>query len=241
MKRKILFAILSLSIIILGLTTITFAKYEANEEDFVVYAPQEYYFESDFLTIDNTSYTLQAGIDTITVSLNNYIDELNVSETDILYTIYIEKEGVELTNLSSSGKLTVAEKNEKIHFTGLTAGSYKIVATSTYPYNKTLSAMFIIPDLNVNIEINFNDESNSNFIEIEIVNNDYIGDVTINWVEGLVPNTIKPIMENFGGVSHTITFSNKNSSIVLSFLKTNPSLAYSASITNNVINITQTV
>ena len=239
MKNKILFAVFALSIIILGFTTATFAKYDADEEDLVVYTPQEYYFESDLLTTDNESYTLQANTNNITVTLKNYIDQLNVSKVDISYVISIKKNNVEISDKTTTGTITTLEKNEQISFTNLTVGTYQVIATSTSPYEKTLSATFIIPALDENIEIAVTDESNVSAFELQIISNDYLGDITINWVEGLLPDITNPLMEDFSGTTHTISISNKNSSISLLFFKTNPSKIYSATISNNVITITQ--
>ena len=227
---SICFALIS----IISIVGVTYSKFVWNENEDIVYVPNSYYFESDLLSESGKTHTLQTNTNQISVTLKNYADELRVSSVDISYQISISKNSSVIS--SQNGQILTSEKFEKINFTGLSAGTYVITANSTSPYQKTLTATFVIPSQNTNIEINYVDTTSSNVSRLTIVTNDYEGNITVNWVGGIFADNTCEWLTPASGTTHTLPVS-KNSSYELVFLKSDKNSTFSASISGNIINI----
>ena len=232
MKRLL---IVNLLFIILTLfCTTSFAKYNETTDTNLVYNPDDFYFESDLLTVDNETYILQTNTNHISVRLNNFVDKSNVSKVDIDYNVVVKKNGVEINNFSGQGTILKTEKYKELNFIDLTSGNYYIEAKSTSPYSKVLSATFVIPEENNQIEFLIVDDG-INMVKITLLNNDYIGNLNIEWHEGLVPNVVDPIMKDAGQTSHTIIFTSNKMSLEIVLLKTNINDSYDAYFLDGVL------
>ncbi len=233
LRKLILFAI---PIIFIGTTL---AKYSSNTNQEVVFEAKNFYFESDLLKdfTEPVSYKYQTGIDTISISLKNNIDDYRFSDVEIDYEIMItDIDGNSVNDKSGAvvkkqtGKLSNTNIDSKqIQFTNLTSGIYVVTANATKPYQKSIQGTFTLTENDESIFYEVSDSVNSPVLYLTIISKDYSGDVTINWPEGVVPDSTDSNFENvdtgFLASSTNITF-NANSEYKIQFFKSNPSSVY---------------
>lgn len=235
MKRDFLFLIVTFLVsVLVGFTSVSIAKYQWKENEDVAYIPSSFYFESDLLKTNSATYNLQQNTSEIQIVLKNHADELRFSSSDVSYTILIKKGGVVVSGQTKSGTITTIEKQESIIFSGLSSGAYEVVAQSTSPYTKTISATFIIPALNTAVQATI--ENQTMLGVVTVVTNDFSGTLTINFANSLVPDNTNPSMQGVTGNSFSLVVE-KNSSYNLTFLKTVPSTNYTVSVSGSVVTI----
>ena len=227
--KKILITFL---ILIIMLAVVVFAKYVTDKRPAILVTAGSFYFESDLLTDDTTmkTYTYQEGVDEISVTLQNNIDELRFSEVDIYYTVSLtdieghsvqDKNGTTVANIT--GTLTKDRIDTRtVSFSNLATGSYIVTANATAPYEKEIKANIIITEENSSIEYSVRDTVNSPVIQLTITTNDYSGNVRITWPQGTTPdNTNIDFAGNntgYDGGSQTITYQ-ANSELIIQFFK----------------------
>ena len=235
MKKDLLFLIFAIAVsVIVGAVSVTVAKYQWKESEDILYAPASFYFSSDLLKEENTTYTLQDNAGEISVVLKNYEDSLRVSSNDIVYQVIIKKGEETLSSQTKNGTITTAEKQETITFSGLSVGTYQVIATSSSPYQKSLSATFVIPDSAVSFQTSVSNTSATSVLTI--ITNDYQGNLTISFPSGLVPDNTNPLLQGATGNQVVINVA-KNSSYDLTFLKTITGSTYSVSVSGTTITI----
>ena len=243
MKRRIKKKYTVVFLIIIFIVGIASAMYLINNDKDLVYGAKAFYFNSDLLMLsgnNSKSYTLQNGVDTITVNLKNYEDKLRISEVDINYEVDILDDlgnVVQDKSNNTVGKKTgVLGKNNKseatISFENLKSGSYTVTAISTSPYSQILTATFNVQGILDDIEYSVNDIKNSQIVQLTVKTDDYSGDLNITFPAAIIPDNTDSYFKNYNktsdGNSYTVNFKN-NSENNFKFFKSVPSTVYSKS------------
>lgn len=181
---------------IVGLTWNSAAKYfQANGDEAVVKA-KEFYFTSDYLTLDGgepfTVAPNTGGTVAVTFELRNY-DGLNKSELDIHYEVSVEPSAeVGITygtegNAQGNQIIGVDEGFERVTLSGLKAGvTYTVFATGRNGYEKTLKATFIVDA--VDYGIYKNTKNYGDYVLLTIWTEDKGGTVEFTVPSGLIPD-----------------------------------------------------
>ncbi len=197
-------------ILVLVLAGGTLAKYVFNGDGEVLIFANRFYFSSNLLTKDESSYTLNMATEEVSFTLRNYDDVLRPSEESFSYTISVKCEGEEGTGGAvldtTSGEFAagvVASKTIKL--SGLTEGKTYVVTAvgdsaadtdSTLDgYRKTIEARFIISENNIEIYQEV-DTSNDAYVLLNVWTENLAGDVTINYPTGLIPDNTDSVMED---------------------------------------------
>ena len=216
------------------------AKYVSKKENESLYEAGNFYFCSNELNNNEQipTYTLKTGIDYIEFTINNNEDNLRFSENEINYKVIItDLDGNEVKDKNEkkldeiTSKLEKNKIDSKTHkFENLKDGMYKVTATSTKPYKKEISAIFIITNSNKQIDYQVVDTENSPILKLIITTHDYSGDVVITWPDNVtVDNTIdefRNVKSGYDSSSKTITV-NKNSEYIYQFFKKDPTNLFS--------------
>lgn len=231
---------IALLAILIAFSGYTAAKYVRSQREEPLYVARSFYFESDLLESQASNgeypkYTLQDGTDSIAFQLKNHADDLRFSEVDIDYKVELTtKDGNAVDGQSpKTGELARDRKvDEKIEFTGLSSGTYVVIATATGPYTSTLKAEFTLEAKNEAITASISDSSGSPVLRLTVSTTDYAGDVKITWPDGVRPDNTDPLLSG-AYISGTGTAGNctvdfkANSEYTFLFFKDNPSTTYS--------------
>lgn len=205
-----------------------------------LYEAKNFYFESDLLNSNTNpvSYAYQRGIDSISFELKNNIDELRYSDVEISYVVTINTlDGKQVVDKSGNtvneitGKLTNQNiESKKIEFTNLAEGNYVVIAKSKSPYEKTIQANFTLTGNDYNITYEVSDSKDSPVMRLTVITKDYAGDVTINYPEGVSPDStdskFSSVNSGFAQSSVAIHF-DANSEYTFQFFKKEPTRVFS--------------
>ena len=211
--------LLLIPIVVIGTTFAQYIHQEKLEEE---YHAKNFYFESDLLSdsIEVPEYILPEGINTISFYLKNNADSLRYSEVDINYDVILEKDGQIIK--TNNGKILKNDINsERIEYTNLEKGEYIVKARAISPYEKEISAKFILKEKEEKIEYEVTDVKNSSVVEVKVATKNYSGNLTITYPEGVVPDNTNTKINTFGNNNISINFEN-NSSYTFLFFKTYP-------------------
>lgn len=219
--RLMFFSVLLIALAFaVSMCALVWAKYISQEKKDTVVAAQAFYFESDLLTENGATYTLAPGTTKITFHMKNVADELRISDVEINYTVTVNG------NTYKEGTLGAKKsENQPIYITGLTQGTYEVVATATSPYAKTLKATFVIPAASNEVFYSVSDAANSPVLRVTVWTEDYSGNVTLSWPGGIFPDNTDPLLANATGTSATVNFEN-DSEYTFLFFKANPAAVY---------------
>ena len=127
--------------------------------------------------------------------------------------------------------LQLKDNNKEITFNNLQNGTYKVTATTTAPYKKTLEAIFVISNNDNNIYYEVSDSAGSTVLYLTVTSNDYNGNVNITFPSGLLPDSTDT---NMTGVnlesSKNMSINLKNNSeYSFKFFKEDPQRVFSKS------------
>lgn len=213
------------------------AKYAHKESNEEKGDSEQFYFTSDYLTEEGTTYTLSADTNDLEIELRNYEDVLRWADSEIAYSYTVTKDGTEVSEGNGTiTKRSDAGNKEAITIEKMSAGTYQVEVTATSPYTKTLKGTFTIPEENDEIDYTVSDSDGSPYVLLTISSTTYEGNVTIGWSEGLIPDNtqtefekVTTLIENTetyqaGNVNVAVT---KNSSYTYRFFKTNTGKIYS--------------
>lgn len=150
-----------------------------------------FYFDSDILVEGGKTYTLNVNTKEITFELRNYSDELRCSENDISYTIA----STDGTLSKVSGTLTKNQRNKDvIKLSNLENGKmYTVTAIADGGYTKTVSATFIVRDVENNFYKNIS--ITDPYVILTIWTENVCGTVTVKFPAGLIPDNTCSGME----------------------------------------------
>lgn len=235
--RKILISLFILVTISVGIGV--FAKYYYKYETNSLYEAENFYFSSDLLKAEGTTYDYKKGVDTIKINISNNIDTLRYTETNIDYQVSItdingntvvDKNNQSITKVN--GTLNGDKINStEIAFNNLQDGTYKVIATSLAPYKKTLEAIFVIANNDNNIYYEVSDSAGSTVLYLTITSNDYKGNVNVTIPSGLLPDSIDEKMASVN-LENSRTMSvnlNNNAEYSFKFFKEDPQRVFTKS------------
>lgn len=228
--------IILIVLVLLSTITYVYAKYFNNYKESSLYTSEDFYFRSDVLSIDGVTYNYQRGITMISIKLYNNEDTLRYTESDIKYSVKItsvsgenvissaNEEINEVTGTLRGGKIS----SETINFDNLQTGTYKIIATTSEPFVKTLVGTFVITEQDKSINYEISDNVGSTVLFLTISDTDYKGVISVNVPDGLYPDNTIPAFKDIdlsGSKVIKLDFK-ENSSYTYKFFKEDPNSLY---------------
>lgn len=183
MKRKIKYIIVCLFLLLLFSVTLTYGRYIYNAIKDVYLASKKFYFNSDKLTSNHKTYKMDnwSGVDTyqFSINLNNSKNNLEFANSDITYVLsYTCSDNANCSISKTEGTIYTNETTDNFIATISAKNALKnndevwidIMAESTYPYKKTLSAMFILKVGVPGISYEISDEKSSPYFNLSVTN-----------------------------------------------------------------------
>lgn len=182
LKRK-KFIILICILLLVITSSLTFGKYFHDGLQNFYFQTKKFYFNSDKLKEKTATYSLDnwsgAGEYTININMNSIKNNLLKAETDISYNITYQcpstvtcqitkTSGVIYGSVNNDSFNIVVTPNTTFH-DGDTILIY-VSATSTSPYEKTISARFILKVGKIGLSYEITDEEKSPYLEFRITN-----------------------------------------------------------------------
>ncbi|KGP76962.1 hypothetical protein JT05_01590 [Desulfosporosinus sp. Tol-M] len=222
-----------------------FASYIYNVvlNNYAATADEEFYFTSDLLGADLSAIpTYYLGTDwqsaaTITFKLRNFDSTLNISASDIAYSVTATASGSSaegtLAAGGSPGNEATIELSIPVPADPNSPLTVTVTAVSTSPYTKTLQGIFII---NSALSYTIADNAGSPIAWLKVtLEKDSTAAltraVTINWPVGASPDMTNPIVINATSLDLTArtmtTVLNKAAVYELIFFKDSPAANYS--------------
>lgn len=226
------------SIVILFTLTLigrTITRYIGKEKNETAYIAQSFYFESSLLSDSSTvpSYTLKNQVDSISIDLNNFEDNLRYSDVAIDYIVSItDLNGNQVNDKNDNlipnktGQFSAKSKTTKNEeFSNLKKGTYIVTAQAVSPYTKTIKANFIILGSDEDISYFVSDVNGSSVMKLTVTTSEYNGNIRISWPNGLAPDSTDPklasINSGFSAGECTVHFE-AYSEYTFQFFKQNP-------------------
>ena len=181
-NKKYIYIILGITFIIFSIG-ITLGRYIYNDiRDFYL-ASKNFYFNSDKLTPLRGIYQIDnwSGVDTytLTINLNNIKNNLVHAESDIEYEINYTCSNNANCSVSKTQGILYSEKQTDYFSATISPNTtltnkdevwIEIVAKSTYPYKKTLSARFILKVGIPGISYSIYDEAKRPYFDLSVTN-----------------------------------------------------------------------
>lgn len=181
-NKKNIYIILGITFIIFSIG-ITLGRYIYNDiRDFYL-ASKSFYFNSDKLTPLRGIYQIDnwSGVDTytLTINLNNIKNNLVHAESDIEYEINYTCSNNANCSVSKTQGILYSEKQTDYFSATISPNTaltnkdevwIEIVAKSTYPYKKTLSARFILKVGIPGISYSIYDEAKRPYFDLSVTN-----------------------------------------------------------------------
>lgn len=182
LKNKKLIVLICILLLVIT-SSITFGKYIYDGLQNFYFQTKKFYFNSDKLKEKTATYSLDnwsgAGEYTININMNSIKNNLLKAETDISYNITYQcpstvtcqitkTSGVIYGSVNNDSFNIVVTPNTTFH-DGDTILIY-VSATSTSPYEKTISARFILKVGKIGLSYEITDEEKSPYLEFRITN-----------------------------------------------------------------------
>ncbi len=256
-KNKTFASILIPACVILGIALLllvgsVISKYIRVANSFPYLLADEFYFESDVLSIQGGRHTIVASevgtgsyskTNTLTFTLMNYDDDFRYSANDIEYTYtVVRSDGT--TVETDSGTLDGGKKSsETITVTNEIEGidandnhTYEVTVTTTNGYNKTLKGTFEVLGAN---PLYYSVEDHDEYVLLTIWNDLNVpsGSIQISYPEELIPDTTQDIFKKFSHQNATVSNGKRifndeyfddysNRSVVYRFFKLDQTIDY---------------
>ena len=182
-NKKLKIVIILLGIAIILPLSITFTRYVYNFVKHYIIESNNFFFNSDKLSSNTELYRVNnwSGVSNFTIQfdLNNHKNNILTSDTDITYQLSATCSQDVLCNLSAtSGTIYVNEKTDNIVLTVVPTRVFdtdeevevNVTASSTSPYEETLSAQFIIKVGKKGISYEITDSANNTYLNFVITN-----------------------------------------------------------------------
>lgn len=178
-KNKIIFFVLL--ILAIGIVT-TLGRFVYNEVKKNLFTTKDFYFNSDKLREKQVLYRIDNynGVDdyNILINMNSIKNNLVIADTDINYDISIDCTNANCSVSKEEG--IVLKSTGRDYFTvsmsplgTMNSGDsmvVEVIANSTTPYKKELSAKFMLVVGNYGLSHEINDEVNKTYFEVKITN-----------------------------------------------------------------------
>ena len=183
MKRTKIIIILLIIALLLPVG-ITFSRYVLENIKSYLMEANHFFFNSDKLVAGGISYEINnwGGSTNVPIDfeLNNHKNNILTSDADIVYSIELTYDETLLAcSLSSySGVIQVDEKTDEFSLTITPLSAFDdgesvsvtVTATSSSPYEKTLSATFIITVGRRGVDYEIRDKANQSYLMFNITN-----------------------------------------------------------------------
>lgn len=182
-KKMVKLIIASLILLLLFSITLTYGRYIYNAIKDAYLASKKFYFNSDKLTSNHKVYRMDnwSGVDTyqLSINLNNSKNNLEFANSDITYALsYTCSDNANCSISKTEGTIITNEITDNFTATISAKNALKnndevwieIVAESTYPYKKTLSATFILKVGVPGISYEISDEKSSPYFNLSVTN-----------------------------------------------------------------------
>ena len=180
-KRKLVY--ITILVLVLLPFGITFGRYVAEKIKNFILSANNFFFNSDKLVENGTTYSINnwGGTSNIEIQfqLNNHQNNILTSDTDIEYSItYNCSQGVICSISSNGGVIQKEEMTDNITllitptvaFEDGESVTASVVATSSSPYVKTLSANFVITVGTRGINYSIEDKVGNPYLLFKITN-----------------------------------------------------------------------
>lgn len=191
-----------------------------------------FYFTSDLLPASDETpkiYVLNAGTDSLSFKLYNYQDTLNVSATDVYYTVSVSENGGGDSTLTSGTISAGSAKSADVVLTDLEDGkTYLVTVTGESKagggYLQTLKATFKVAEGEQKVYKHLDTTSDSHYVLLTVWTDDVAGTLTIEKIpEDLIPDQTDPrllgVVGGKTGYTDATSFVAKNSSHVYRFFR----------------------
>ena len=183
LKTRVRIILLMLLVVILIPVGVTFSKYINDFIGNYLIKTSNFYFSSDKLGKPAVNYSVNnwSGVSNFKIEfeLNNHKNNLLVSDSDIEYTITVSHpDDVAVTFENVTGVIYTTEMTDSYElivtplriFDTNQSVRIGITATSSSPYVKTLSAVYVITVGRKGISYNIEDEVNQPYLNLTITN-----------------------------------------------------------------------
>lgn len=196
-NKRTMLLLLVLLVAVLGVGSVTLAKYVTQKKDKDTAIPTNFCFNSSYLKEEKPSQKYNVYTSVIQFDLKNY-DGVNITEKDIDYSIIVTNdEGTDVTSQATVVGKTILtgsqESKKEISISGLPADTYTVTVTSTSPYSKTISADFVVHERDGSTVYKIVDNDITNGTDRYITLHIYTGnspDVNVKFTEELeIDNT----------------------------------------------------
>lgn len=232
------------------------AKYIYDRQEQTTFAAKEFYFTSNLLSEETSTYILNSSVTEISFTLGNNEDDLRFSEDTITYALSLSVEGssdVGTAEISDDGNNTLTGKTiskKTITITNLQKGkTYLVTATGSAGYEKTLRAKFTVSDKAENVYKHLDTTTDPAYVILTVWTENVAGSLYVEVPSGLVPDNTDPaqsgivdayddVNDAYVGFDFTdpVNFKEKYSSYAYRFFKDTES-AYD--VDNFVVQISQ--
>ena len=178
---KIVILILIVSLFITFSTS--FGRYVYQKVVDLYFTTKNFYFESDKLKSTEAVYSLDYwnGVDPydIVINLNSYKNDILKSTTDITYNVtYVCPDNVICASTKDSGTISSSTNTDNFVFTMTPDDTFsdgdsvtvRVIASSTSPYVKTLSASFTFVVGRYGLSHEITDSSGSPYLTLRVTN-----------------------------------------------------------------------
>ena len=240
-QKKLLRILVVLVLIVLTLGSLTLAKYMSQlNSDKIIGRPDGFYFESDYLTVNNSPYEMQNWNRdkdySFIVDIRNFQDSLRASEMDVSYKLEISELGSNVkaslngnnvtsnTTFKMSADQTVTDQLLITVPKGETPSNNKIqikataVPESSNGYSKEISAVFTLIENSSTFELQL--ENHKDYYDLLIGVAKSGQTMTINWPSGFTPDSTVTELKNATTTSASYTTNGDDTSVRLRFFVT---------------------
>lgn len=241
-QKKLLSVLTVLVLIVLVLGSFTFAKYRNQlQSDNIIGRPEGFYFESDYLTVNNSSYEMQNWNRdkdySFIVDIRNFQDSLRASEMDVSYQLEISElkeknvtaslNGVPVTSdttFKMSADQTVTDRLLITVPQGKTPADKEIKITAkavpalSDGYSKEISAVFTLEENSSTFELQLENHRDYYDLLIGVAKKDQ--NMIVTWPVGFTPDSTVTELKDATGSTATYTTTKDDSSVRLRFFVT---------------------
>lgn len=187
--RKVLpLLFLLVAVLVGGLVWGTSAKYKQERTDSQnVVVAKEFFFSSDLLTKELTTYNLNPGKNSVTFKLCNF-EGGNVSNMEVPYTLTVTPNATVSYDGGSEELPADIATTHTVTLSELQPGTtYTVTAVGSNQYVRTLQAAFVVgaSDAGVFQSVSETDD----YIDLTLWTHNSSGAVTITFPDGLIPDS----------------------------------------------------